>query len=125
MKDKVMDKSTFKRDILLILAISVIGAGLLLATQLGGRMGSYAVVEFDGTEIARYPLDTDGVFVLNGGTNTLEILGGRARMVEAQCPDKLCVKMGWVRYTGQSLVCLPEHIVVKIVGGDSSVDIVN
>lgn len=125
MKDKVRDKNTFKRDIVLILALAVIGVGLLLATQLGGKIGSYAVVEVDGAEIARYPLASDGVFVLNGGTNTLEILGGKARMVEAECPDKLCVKMGWVKYSGQSLVCLPEHLVVKIVGGDSSVDIVN
>ena len=125
MKDKVRDKNTFKRDIVLILALAVIGVTLLLATQSGGRPGAYAVVEFDGSEIARYPLASDGVFVLNGGTNTLEILGGKARMIEAECPDKLCVKMGWIKYSGQSLVCLPEHIVVKIVGGDSSVDIVN
>ncbi len=125
MKNKVRDKNTSKRDIVLILALAVIGVGLLLATQLGGRIGAYAVVEVDGAEVARYPLSSDGVFVLNGGTNTLEILGGRARMVEAECPDKLCVKMGWVKYSGQSLVCLPEHLVVKIVGGDSSVDIVN
>ncbi|MBR2281089.1 MAG: NusG domain II-containing protein [Spirochaetales bacterium] len=125
MKDKVRGKSTVSRDIVLILALAVVGLGLLLAMQLGGRAGAYAVVELEGSEIARYPLDCDGVFVLNGGTNTLEILGGKARMLHAECPDKLCVKMGWVRFSGQSLVCLPERISVRIVGGRSSVDVVN
>ncbi len=118
-------KNTLKRDLALILALALIGVCLLLFTLNGGRAGAMAVVEVDGVEIASFPLSEDGVFPLNGGTNTLEILDGKARMLHAECPDKLCVKMGWVRFSGQSLVCLPEHLVVRIVGGESPVDIVN
>ncbi len=125
MKVKDRGRGTAKMDVILILALAVLGCGLLLANQLCGRLGAYAVVEIHGTEVGRYPLDTDAVIVLNGGSNTLEISGGRARMLEAQCPDRLCVRMGWVRFSGQTLVCLPEHLVVRIVGGDDSVDIIN
>ncbi len=118
-------KGTLMRDIALILALAVVGAALLLFTLKLGKAGVMAVVEVDGAEIARFPLSEDGVFPLNGGTNTLEILDGKARMLHAECPDKLCVKMGWVRFSGQSLVCLPEHLVVRIVGGEAPVDIVN
>ncbi len=113
------------RDIVLILALLALGLALLLFVRLGGRQGAFAVVEINGSETGRYSLSEDGVYELVDGGNILEISDGRARIVEATCPDELCVKMGWIRFSGQSIVCLPHRLVVKIVGGDSLVDIVN
>ena len=39
------------------------------------------------------------------------------------CPNKLCVKTGKVRTPGQVIVCVPNEVVVRIVGG-SDVDAV-
>ena len=49
-----------------------------------------------------------------GGQNHLVIQDGCARIEEADCPDKLCVKQGTVSESGESLVCLPNRVVVAV-----------
>jgi len=46
------------------------------------------------------------------------IEGGEAYLKEADCPDGLCVGMGKISRSGQSIICLPHKVVVDIVGGD-------
>ena len=53
-----------------------------------------------------------------GGTNLLVIADGSASVTEADCPDALCVGMGKISRTGQSIVCLPHQVVVEV--GDES-----
>ena len=51
------------------------------------------------------------------GTNTLTVSGGTAQIVQADCPDQVCVRQGAVRYAGESIVCLPHRLIVTIEGG--------
>lgn len=90
------------------------------------RDGAAVVVEQDGREIARYVLSEDRTERIEGegGYNTLVIEGGQAWLSEADCPNQLCVKTGKIRYAGQSIVCLPHKLAVRIVGGASSLDAV-
>lgn len=46
------------------------------------------------------------------GPSIIEIKGRKVRMLEAFCPDKLCVKQGWISNPGQSIVCVPNEIVL-------------
>jgi hypothetical protein len=36
----------------------------------------------------------------------------------SECPDKVCINTGWIAYPGQSAVCLPNRVMVKIVNPD-------
>ena len=45
----------------------------------------------------------------------LVIKDGKAEMKSAICPDKICVKHRPIDKSGQTIVCLPEKIVVKII----------
>lgn len=81
-------------------------------------------MKVNGVETARYSLSKNGTYVLNGGTNVLEILDGQARMTEADCPNHLCVKQGPVRCSGQSIVCLPNKVTVTLTGGKGPYDFV-
>ena len=78
------------------------------------------MVRVDGQETERHALSVDGVFPLNGGSNVLVIENGEAFLSEANCPDLLCVKMGRIRYTGQTVTCLPNRLTVTIEGGESN-----
>lgn len=114
-----------KRDFLLIGAILLAAVALLLATRLGGRAGGMVVVKVAGEEQGRYPLAVDGTFSLNGGTNVLQIEGGKARMVEAHCPDHYCINQGSIHKTGETITCLPNKLTVTVAGGaDNFVEIV-
>ena len=116
------DKKTRIRDIILIASLTLIGLVLLLIVNSKAEGGSFAVVQVDGVTVARYALSEDGVFVLNGGSNTLEIKDGKIRMLEAQCPNLQCVHQGWISKSYQSIVCLPNKMIVTIEGDDKVVD---
>ena len=36
-------------------------------------------------------------------------------MTQANCPDKVCIHTGFINKPGQSIVCLPHKINIKIV----------
>ena len=55
----------------------------------------------------------------NGEKNVVVVDKGLALMKSANCDDKLCVKKGGVEYIGESIVCLPNDVVVEIVEDNS------
>lgn len=116
---------TLRADLLLIGGLLLVAGLLFLAGLQGGDPGRWVVVQQDGKEIARYALDQDGIYPLNGGTNLLVIQDGWAFIREASCPDKLCVRQGRIKKAGQSIVCLPNRLTVIIEGGDRDVDLVS
>ena len=110
--------------IISVLLLAAIGAGLWFF--LGRTPGAWAVVRVEGREVARYSLSQNGVYPLNGGTNVLTVEDGTASVTEADCPDKICVEQGRVRYTGQCITCLPNKLTVTLEGGDApAVDLVS
>ena len=117
-------RRTFARDICLISAFLLIACVSLLVNRSCSSTGEWAGVKVNGVETARYSLSENGTYVLNGGTNVLEIRDGQARMTEADCPNHLCVKQGPVRYSGQSIVCLPNKVTVTLTGGKGTYDFV-
>ena len=52
--------------------------------------------------------------------NKIVIENGYCYMEEAECPDHLCIKQGKVNKSGQTIVCLPNRVVVTVVDSDSS-----
>lgn len=58
------------------------------------------------------------------GTNTIRITQDGVYMKDASCPDKLCVHSGVINKPGQSIVCLPNKIMVEIEGSNTKVDAV-
>ncbi len=117
MLDKVGKKKLIA-DIILISVLLLIALSVFLIMELTRREGAYAVVTLDGREVARYSLDEDGEYYLNGGTNTLVIENGRAYMKHANCKNGLCVNEGKISRTGERIVCLPNRVMVEIVGTD-------
>lgn len=107
-------------DLCVILALLLLAGGLALALRLGREAGGQAVVRVDGRVTERHPLTENGVYPLNGGSNILVIENGEAWLSEANCPDHLCVKMGKIRYNGQTITCLPNRLTVTVEGGESN-----
>jgi len=50
------------------------------------------------------------------GYNLLQIKDGGIRMLEADCPDDLCKLMGFKDQIGETIVCLPNRVLVELVG---------
>ena len=113
-----------RADIIVIAAILVFSLLVLTVMTLVRREGAVAVVEIGGQAVAEYPLYIDGSYSLNGGTNTLVIENGTARIVESSCPDHICENKGKIKYVGQTIVCLPNKLTVTVRGdaADDGVD---
>ncbi len=113
-----------KNDLILISICLVLAVLLLLVMNITRKEGGYATVVVNGVETASYPLNVDTTITLSNnetnGYNLLVIKDGYAFIVEANCPDKLCVRQRKIKYNGQTLVCLPNKTTVKIVSNNNS-----
>jgi hypothetical protein len=79
-----------------------------------------AVIAVRGTIIRTIPLPTPGRtrFVVEGrvGPSTIEIDGTRLRVLDAHCTEQICVRQGWISRPGQSIICMPGEIMIRIEG---------
>ena len=56
------------------------------------------------------------------GTNTVLVEPGRIRILEADCPDQVCVNQGFISDGTVPIVCLPHRLLVEIVGAEGDLD---
>ena len=119
-------KNNFKIDlkkkdwILIITVISVAMLALVLHMIIGGTGAGSATVTIEGKIQGVYSLKEDRIIEINDGTNILQIKNGYADMIEADCPDKLCVHQKAVSKRGESIICLPNKVVVSIESEENS-----
>ena len=60
------------------------------------------------------------------GENTITVRPGEIGITEADCPDKVCVKTGFIHNDTIPIVCLPNKVIIEIHGGEpSDVDIIS
>ena len=110
-----------RRNDLLLIAGLLLAAALVWVLVRPGGTGGWVVVTEDGAETARYPLDVDRTVTIGGEAyNILQISGGEASVTEANCGDHTCVRTGAVSREGETIVCLPHRLVIRIEGGEAS-----
>lgn len=81
----------------------------------GKEIRSFDLVEGQKTYTYRYE-DPDGDY------NLIEVDGDRIRIKEANCGDQICVRRGWAKKNGETIVCLPHKLVIEITateGGET------
>lgn len=60
----------------------------------------------------------------NGGFNIIEVCPGAIGIQDADCPDRLCVNMGYSAGTLLPIVCLPHELVIEITAAVPASDAV-
>lgn len=110
--------------------------GIIAAVFLIGAVGSILVMTAKPKNTVRitsqgevlYTIDLstaeDDTFVIekNGQHNTVEIKDHMIRVTDADCPDKTCVKMGWLSNSSMPIVCLPHRLVIEFTADSGDVD---
>lgn len=112
-----------KNDMLLIAVIIVLALGVILFISLNKKEGSRVVVTVDKKPYKTFDLSKDTTFTVEdgkGGFNTFVIKNKTVDMVEASCPDKICVNHKPIRYHHETIVCLPNKVVLTIEGDENS-----
>ena len=122
-----MKRKTLKNDILLVLALLLLALAVWGALRLTKKPGGEAVVTVDGRLVATLPLSVEATLPVGsqqGFLNVVEVSGGRVRVADADCPDRLCVRQGWIGRDGESIVCLPHRLVVAVRATEGDLDAV-
>jgi hypothetical protein len=92
--------------------------------------GGSAVVMVDGREYGRFDLSSEQTITISGadgGYNSLALSDHRASVIDADCPDRLCVSQRSIGMRGETIVCLPHRLVISIEdsieeGGEGALD---
>lgn len=109
-----------KNDLVLIVAILLVLAIAAVALFFLMQEGDTVVVLVDGEVWGEYALDKDQAIEIRTdmGYNLLVIQGGEASVREASCPDGICSAHRPVSREGESIICLPNRVVVEIRSND-------
>ena len=116
-------KKRFRNDIILIAFVLVICAVGCLYLFVFRQSGDMVQITVDGVLYGTYSLSEDRVEEIRTGEdghNRLIIRDGKAVMETASCPDGICVSHRPIFRVGESIVCLPNRVVVTVIGADDA-----
>jgi hypothetical protein len=105
-------------DKILVAELFVLNGWLFMNWGVGFDRGNWVVIQVDQKEVARLALDTDQITHVKGplGLTEVEVKQGQARIVRSPCKNKVCIKSGYIRYADRLAACIPNRVVVRIVG---------
>jgi len=107
-----------RQDVFLILLILLIAAVLFLGYGFFCRgLGEEVVVYVGEEELARFPLQENTEYQIvsrENGRNELKIYKGQADVTDASCPDKVCVNQHSISHIGETIVCMPNQVIVTV-----------
>lgn len=105
-------------DKLLIIGLLAVALLCLGIVRYGVGRTDTVVVQVDGEEVIRASLVEDRRFWVDGplGKTEIEIKGKRVRVVDSPCDKKICVRTGWIDKPYQTIICVPNRIVVRLLG---------
>lgn len=65
-----------------------------------------------------YSLFENRIIIAKGENSDvkIEINNGKARIIESNCKEKLCIKKGWISNIGEYSACLPNRVFIVIKG---------
>lgn len=112
-----------KNDFILIGVVLLIGISAIFLINMTKTTGNKVLLIVKDKTVKTFPLNKDTTFTYRGDdgiSNSFQIKNGYVVMLDADCPDKLCVKHKKIHYNHETIVCLPHKLVIEVVGGDTN-----
>ncbi len=108
-----------KYDLILCISVFLVAGILLILTKLP-KDGTNAIVYYENKEVLRIDLSINNTYTVSGynGDVTLEVKDKKIRVLDEVSPKHLCSKQGYISNSYESIICLPNKIVVKIDNND-------
>ncbi|WP_346895716.1 NusG domain II-containing protein [Clostridium sp. UBA7503] len=110
--------------IVVLLIVSFIPYIMLKNYQSNYKGINYAVISIDGQEKKRVELtkdlDEEFTFKSSYGINRVVIHDMKIGIVDADCKDEICINEGFIGEVGERIVCLPNRLIIEIVGEQKS-----
>jgi len=109
-----------KRDFILIatlLLIALASLGMIRFSR--PAPAATAEITVDGEVVEQLDLSKDTEVTITGsrgGFNHLIVKDGQIWCSQASCPDKVCIHQGRKHLSSDTIVCLPNKMIVTIIG---------
>lgn len=120
-QSKEAERLAFRKGDLFALSAVVLLAMVIAAVFLfPGAQSQTVTVEIwqNGRLIEALPLSENKTVTVGGDyQNTVVIRDGAVWVEESTCPGGDCVRSGKISASGRTLVCLPNRLEVRLVGG--------
>lgn len=89
---------------------------LLLIWNYTSSEGEVIEVLVDGEQIEEYPLDKENTYDIQTkeGYNRILVKNRTVSVIEADCPEGLCIRQKSITGVGESIICLPHKLVIQI-----------
>lgn len=113
-----------KADVILAAALIVIGLAMSWFFSFGQTAGSELVITRAGKVFGTYPLSEDRTIEVKQDShiNKITIKNGQVSMSFSDCHGQDCVQQHAISQTGESIVCLPNKVMLEIRGGKAEYD---
>lgn len=105
-----------RRIIVAVIVILIVITVIALIFILYGRdRGNVVIISQNGEIIYTIDLSKENDRIItveyHGSKNVIEIKNGNIHILDADCPDHICVNTGWLKNV--PIVCLPNKLVIE------------
>ena len=78
--------------------------------------GNSATIKIEGEVIENISLSKETTIKISNssGYNLIKVSEGAISIVEADCPDKICIKSGKIKNPGEVIACIPHKLIIEI-----------
>lgn len=107
-----------KRDVVIVLTILIASIGWAIIASHSKKAAEavvivhskvYKVVSLNKNET--FKIKWNGKYLM-----TVQVKDGAIRAKDSTCKNKICVHTGWISRDGQSIVCVPNRIIIYTKG---------
>jgi hypothetical protein len=104
-------------DRILIVAAVCLVVSSFLIISIRATGGSLIIVEVQGIPVHKALLTDSAEFRIQGtrGALTVAVRDGKVAIIQSECPNHACVRMGWRFRSGDVIVCVPNETIIRIL----------
>lgn len=105
---------------------AVIAVCLIFIFLTGGKSGENSAEIYEDGKLVKTIADLDPEkeysfeIKTENGTNTVSVGGGSIWVSSADCSNQTCVRAGKISLAGQTVICAPHKLVIRVVGETSA-----
>ena len=109
-------------DKILVVVMALLTAGSFFAGRFLADEGKVVIIDVNDLPVYKGDLQEDRKVTIRGlyGDVLIQIKGGEVAVVRAECPNKVCVRTGWRSLAGESIICVPNRVLIRIVGNQTN-----
>ena len=122
-KQKCFGGNFKKGDFLIFSVIAAVIISVAISFYRSPLSATTVTIYVDSQKYATYVVSEGNEKIVtvdtDFGYNQIKLQSGTAQIIESNCPNHDCIRMGTISHAGDMLICLPHKLMLVLEGGDS------